>query len=127
MNYLKVNVKESSTNLGGFDPEDGWSRDSTEGDAWVESAWISNLDGYNCISFVDDLVPGETVYVILAVYGTGDSFGSDGGQYEVMDASRDEVYILEKLESLKEDGSYAVPWNGYFNWLQELKLTTHKV
>lgn len=72
-------------------------------------------------------VVGDTVYIVVARYGTGDTFGSSGGQMAYMVATKD----LDKAKKLvanpglmrPHEGAF-LPWEGYFEWLQDLYVYT---
>jgi hypothetical protein len=129
----------------GADPDDSWSRDSTETDyAGVasvrsvprngkENSWRSGrfeLPGHK---------PGDVVFIIVVQYGTGDTFGSDGGQTEIIDVfsdAREARAVIDWLEGKGNTGpisefsakcpvngkEYEIPWTGYFEWLQGIHL-----
>ena len=127
MTFIKVEVNSVSENEGGFDENYKWSRDSTSGDAWVESVSVADKRAYDVWETEEEIISGDTVFVVLAVFGTGDSFGSDGGQSEVFLVTKDEQTAKDKIKYLEGVTDYSVPWNGYFEWLQEIKLSSHVV
>ncbi len=84
---------------------------------------------------------GDTVYPVIATYETGDTFGRDGGQTDVLDV----FATYEKAESLsawiesiarddyRRDGRYAfsetfegkeyhLAWRGYFENFQKVDI-----
>ncbi len=127
MTYILVEVGCESFNTGGQTDDDEWSRDSSVGDAWVDSVYLVDKAGYQVWDTIEDVELGDIVYVVLAVYGTGDSFGSDGGQHEVFLVTKDQEEAELKKLTLENTTDYSVPWNGYFEWLQEIKISSHVV
>lgn len=123
MAWLRVEIGGYQNNIGG-ETEDPWSRDSYDGDAWVENVYLAEKDGYNHWE-VEDAKQDDIVYAVLAVYGTGDSFGSTGGQSELFLVTKDKQEAEAKLKYLESVTDLSVPWNGYFEWLQEIKLSEH--
>lgn len=136
MAYVKVNADCQIWSIGGEDPDDEWSRDSTDGSVTVLS--ISEVDekDYHDICVPFDVVPGKDYYLVWAQYTTGDSFGYDGGWSEFVDLFQTE----EKAESarvclddvscqtyLRDDGTEIHiyrPWAGYFESLDRLEIET---
>ncbi len=127
MTFLKIEVNTEKYNIGGYDPDDSWSRDSYDGGAWVESVQLADKDGYNHWDTIEDVSVGDFVWVVLAVYSTGDSFGKDGGQCEIFLVTKNREEAYAKKEFLEQVEDYSVPWFGYFESLQEIKITGHNV
>lgn len=125
MKYLKFSVAQRFYNEGGNNSEDSWSRDSYSGDANIDDVFLSEKESCDCYPNDEQLIYGDTVHVLMAVYTTGDSFGHDGGQYEVLFASGDINKVNEKKEFYKNVTDFSVPWNGYFENLDDLKISTH--
>lgn len=117
-------------------PEDAeWDRDSTDGQVTVYG--IRRSDVYPDIMTTFEPIVGKVYHLIWAQYSTGDSFGTDGGQYEFIDlfeseeAAKDLVSYLENIEDVNFDGNYIQedgtevrfypPWIGYFEHLDFVK------
>lgn len=128
--YIKFEMDVRSWSTGGHDPEDSWSRDSTDGEVSARSAVKVKEDGYDVLGIDADLGVGTVVYLVWAQYSTGDSFGRDGGQYILLDVytSRDEADAKkEYYNNVKHDGSYGadfpyLPWFGYFESLDYVSV-----
>ena len=123
MSVIKFDVRVSTHSVGGLDPDDVWSRDSTEGSVEIVGARLEAKDGYDCLFTDKEVAPGATVWLVWAEYTTGDSFGSDGGNYELLEI----CHSAEDAESRKTHFAgvtdYSVPWNGYFENLDSLNVS----
>jgi hypothetical protein len=157
---LLIDVDSEQESLGGRVDDDEWSRDSsrkinrlnavTSLDAKESLAYsLKNGDFPNCDLVVGaEVGPGDIVYIVWAEYTTGDSFGTDYGQYELIAAFVDEekankcakdcenfvenqhaTYLDAERYSLKielDNGqtySIHVPWTGYFENLERVNVT----
>ena len=112
MSVIKFDVRVSTHNVGGLDPDDVWSRDSTEGSVDVVGARLEAKDGYDCLFTDKEVAPGATVWLVWAEYTTGDSFGSDGGNYDPADPAGSLGGALAALSvaNIKiSDGSTGIP------------------
>ena len=84
-----------------------------------------------------DCKVGDDVYVLWAIWSTGDSFGfAEGGQSEVIGVFKNEKLANDNKRLLNDathgivkivtdDGSkfeYYIPWGGYFENLDEIKV-----
>lgn len=123
MQYLKIEVSVETKNIGGDDPDDYWSRNSTTGDVDVVSVSIIEEDSYDMIATDDNYKVGDTVYILHAVYTTGDSFGRDGGNYELLGAYKTLDAAKSALVHFENINDYSVPWIGYFESLDNIKIT----
>jgi hypothetical protein len=139
---LEVMYDEHITNLGGNDPDDRWTRDSTDRDITITGLQIVD----KCFDTVcqDDVVIGDQVGLLWAKYSTGDSFGNDGGQCEfiqvlplakmhilsqnaetIMSANESKSYSsysVELLDAYGETYTLGCPWYGYFEHLQSVDI-----
>ncbi len=77
---------------------------------------------------------GDTIYVTICRYGTGSTFGSDGGQIAIILATKDQAKAELALhpENLKKKvakGQWSgyLPYEGYFEWLQDLYVKSFVV
>lgn len=111
--------------------DDNWDRDDTDADVHCESLTMHTKDGYDRIGVTWDVKSGDQLYALIAIYGTGDSFGHDGGQVEFVDVfltdtdARAAKRALEDGEGkyYRQDGTvikYSAPWDGYFESLTSL-------
>lgn len=82
-----------------------------------------------------DVNPGDTVYAVVVVYETGDSFGRDGGQTKVLDVFTDAEEAAALAQKATEHDSnkdgygfqhngvdYYTPWCGYFESLDSIDV-----
>jgi hypothetical protein len=136
-------------NIGGADPDDSWSRDSTSGYVsnvtareakdfevgkfqWYTESWDGELD----------VSVGDTIYAVVADYETGDTFGRDGGNAQILDvfSTFEEAEGLAAAALVKQSGdmpewrrgyeysfdyngkTYHRSWAGYFEHLQSLDV-----
>jgi len=86
---LVVNYHSRSWVTRERDPDDEWDRDNTASEHTLESISIADGYGYSTITYPGEVTPGEKVYLVYAVYSTGDSFGHD-------DAARVELISVHK-------------------------------
>jgi hypothetical protein len=161
---LLIELESEYENTGGRVDDDEWSRDSsrttnnlgevTALDAKESLAYsLKNGDFPNCDLVVGaEVEPGDIVYIVWAEYTTGDSFGTDYGQYELIAAFVDEekakkcakackdfeenqnsTYLDSDRYSLKvelDNGqtyTVHVPWTGYFESLERVHVTTKTI
>lgn len=145
---LKVLIDKYYNNRGGYDPDDSWSRDSGHYDntfcgaysmkspaALAESIKSGYIEDPDVVVGADVNV-GDAVYIVWAEYGTGDSFGHDGGNVEFIAGFIDENNANECADMLRrvEDYSYTLtledgsthdmhcPWVGYFESLERINV-----
>jgi hypothetical protein len=138
---IRINVETSHWITDPADPDDSWDRDNTDGSIdSVSAEYVEQGEdrGYRGMGWGDgdydiDARPGDIVHVVIAQYGTGNTFGQDGCQISVMDVFKDNsdaVSLYAALRdvkdfSVKHNGrDYYVPWVGYFEWLQDLDIRT---
>ena len=117
MSYLKFDVDVDTYVTREADPDDEWSNDSTDGTVTVNSCTLVNEDGYNVLGTDFEVSKGQSIFLVWAQYGTGDSFGSYGGKYElckICNNAEDARIEAERLENVTD---YSFPWTGYFEWL----------
>ncbi len=150
---IVVGAEVEVQNIGGADPDDDWSRDSTSGYVsnvtareakefevgafqWYTESWDGELEGVNV---------GDTIYAVVADYETGDTFGRDGGNAQILDvfATQEEAEGLAAAALQKETRAlpaysewrrgydysftyngkeYHRSWAGYFEHLQSLDV-----
>lgn len=106
--------------IGGYDPEDSWSRDSTDGEVTgAELCKHNDFDGFK----VDGDGP---FYAVVVGYTTGDTFGSDFTAC-VPFASEDREEANEWAERVNQSGVEGSdktywPWVGYFEALRTVQV-----
>jgi hypothetical protein len=85
-------------NLGGYDCDDEWTRDSTaETHSITGIKEVSNND-YHDVCTTDGDGP---FYLLYVIYDTGDSFGTDEGRFEEVLLHRD-IEVAKKNKKLIE-------------------------
>lgn len=143
MRYFTVEKKTYCENLGGWDADDEWSRDSTH-----EHHDILGIKEVKKGAHFDlPLEDGEgPIYLLYAIYDAGDSFGRDEGQFEAVMlhhnlevAQRNKALIEEHYKKYKpecceeafslklltdsgEEFQLSVPWTGYFESLTHVEI-----
>lgn len=128
------------------DPDDRWDRDDTDSslsDLSVFAVDNESFDRYDDFE-VEGVEVGDPVFVVVCKYSSGDTFGRNDGQIEIMDvfATANEAYKL--IDVLENDPSevkskngryietrfsvdyngktYRKPWVGYFEYLESLTV-----
>lgn len=124
---------------------DSYSSDESYGEWWSyynftapAMAW-SGKSQYGSYPYAGpDLEPGTPLFVVYAVWSSGDSFGSDHcGSYEFLSITTDMDRALRNMSALKQSGEAVIendngttmkigwkPWSGYFESLDELAIAT---
>lgn len=138
MTYIEfgTHVKEYITRHP--DPTDDWDIGDTEG--YVENVTATIVDElkpyYGCSlgkEFPDSVGLGSTLYVVVADYTSGCTFGRTGAQGKILDAFEDPEEAMELAEAaraVKDYGfahkgqMYSTDWLGYFEELQSLDVWT---
>lgn len=137
---LYCSYDQTEHNIGGYDPEDSWSRDSYSGDYWVTGVYLTG-GMRDSVESNEDIKAGDLVYVTYAVYTTGDTFGSDGGRGCIVAVSKNYDIAIQAEKwcnntpidpiqipwppSLPEI-SYR-PWDGYFEYLDSVRTESFVV
>lgn len=122
------------------DTEDEWDRGDTSS-YWSFSSFKLAKPAYYAEQYescVIDSAPavGDTVHAVVAIWSTGDSFGHDDrARAEVFFASTDLAAAQNAKDMLrldkKPDGTpykkYELPWDGYFENLDEIFIHSDRV
>ncbi len=119
--YLKFSVHVHTWVTHEADSDDEWDRDSTDGVVTVTKCHLARKDGYNHLGIEFDVDVGDTIWLVWAQYSTGDSFGCDGGQYELCSVHKSKHEADAEIERLGKLNDYSVPWSGYFECLDFIK------
>jgi len=122
--YIKFNVSVARENIGGEYEDDSWSRDSYIGSCSILSAKIVKDDGYDTLAVAEDLKAGAIIFLVWAEYTTGDSFGSDGGNYELLQVFTDADSAVASRMFYENDTRSYHPWQGYFESLDGIFVET---
>ena len=124
------------------DPNDRWARDDTDADTTIKGIEVVRDHDYFDITAPFEIDINKTYILLWAIYSTGDSFGHDGGQVEFIDLFESQTLAAQAAQEIekqsdsysvtytREDGnetSFASPWHGYFERLQEVRLDVVRV
>lgn len=111
--------KFTTYNTGGYDPDDSWSRDSTDGS--VNGAELSEHYDYDGF----EVEGSGPFYAVVVGYMTGDTFGSDFTAC-IPFASTDKEEVNDFAERVNPqgvtDGDCYCPWVGYFEQLRTVEV-----
>lgn len=121
--YIGVNATEHVSETSEPDPNDRWDRASTCTDWTINGIKVSRKEGYQLLPIEIDA--GHPVYVVYAIWSTGDSFGHDenyGCEAMAVLPTREEAD--KEVARLKEVKDYSVPWNGYFESLTTIDIVS---
>lgn len=145
----KIYIQNDSwtENLGGYDPDDEWTRDSTSTDHNVKGIEIvTSKNGYGHLEAHYDVAEKGYGYLLYVVYSTGDTFGRDDGQIEYIGLYDDETLAYDQKRIIEEDAKLSdndigvdswnveithpngkkfklhKPWEGYFEQLQYVSV-----
>lgn len=141
--FLRVNSERHEYVTREGDRDDEWDRDDTASDWTFRNVYIVDEKSNWDLVLPFDVKEGDDVWVVSAVYSTGDSFGRDDRacvEYidgfldkhkaracaRAIEASRKSYddRTEKNAEWIREDGSEAkldyVPWNGYFESLDDV-------
>lgn len=140
MTRIVVSASVSTREVSAPDPHDSWSRADTDGEitnviAYVDQRSNSYYGSSHCTEL--DVKPGGTVYAVVADYETGDSFGRDGCQAQVLDAFLTEKEAeglvdaarnvpdtpgIERYGFTYNGREYSRSWVGYFERLKDITI-----
>lgn len=125
-------------------PDDSWSSDSTYSTHCVNNINLKN--GYEYCYYPGEVKKGDTLYLLYAVWSTGDSFHrADGSQIDFIsvhksyeNAERNEKILEQHTGSFDSDKgnystkifldngeeySYCLGWLGYFESLDHIVIS----
>lgn len=139
---LRVELETESWVTRDADPDDKWGRDDMA--SRLNDLSVFQVDDDDRAEFEADVQVGDPVFVVVAHYSTGDTFGRSDGQVEVMDIFPDAATAYALCDFLENDPSetitkngkrietrfraefegkdYYKPWVGYFEYLESLKV-----
>lgn len=142
---VKVVVDGYSHDTSVADPDDRWDRPDT---AFIYSGCkVFAADKDNSTTYlgmygdsfeVEGVKPGDTVYVVIVHYTTGNTFGTDTGTVQVMDVFTDRDKADELIKALEATTdrdysvklfgkNYYVAFRGYFERLEYISTETATV
>jgi len=141
MANVKVNVDSYCESYGEVDPEDSWSRESTDMSHSIRS--VTESGNYFDLVTDFDLDASRNYHLLYVIYDTGDSFGTDGGQiefvglYQDLNTAHENRRRLEEHYKSPEDShtvalvtdsgeecKMGVPYMGYFESLRDIEVQT---
>lgn len=137
--YVKYTRDQYTTREAAADDE--WDRGNTSSKYTLEYISLANDSAYSTVTYPGEVKVGEKLYLLYAVYSTGDSFGHDEDacielisvhknldvarfNYETIKNNTDESYGVQ-IELSQDNGQtwkMSPPWNGYFESLSYLKI-----
>lgn len=137
MKFLKLNAEafvEVSREARG---DDSWDRGDTKTYWYVNGIELVEDDKYMCVKNYLDAKVGDRIFVVYAVYSTGDSFGNDEDKnlefINVFSCREDANACAEILSNARETATYVlsngervsygyIPWSGYFERLSYIEV-----
>lgn len=134
--HIRVDYDERRYVTRARSPGDEWDRDDTAADISINGIEIVPEARYRDITVPFDVDINKSYILLWADYNTGDSFGHDENYVEFIDLFEtiERAQAARKaLENstgysctyVREDGSEistSIPWDGYFESLNELRL-----
>jgi hypothetical protein len=128
------------------DPEDSW--DAGDYDGYVDSVeafWVDRpadpIQWHGSTFEADGAVPGDRVYVVVADYASGSTFGTTAGSHEVLNVFKSGAAALGLAQAAEQftgaerapgslatwefehDGQkYYASWLGYFENLRDVRV-----
>lgn len=116
------------------DPTDDWDAGDEDGD--YEVTGVSLMPGWrDSIDSPDEIKAGDIVWAVWVVYGTGSTFGSSGGEGQILTVTKDAELAVAANEWADGKGTWPKElgdepyknWTGYFEWLQHVRIETFVV
>lgn len=112
------------------DTDDEWDRGDSRTTWYFGSVSLEKTGSwYDCFETSFDVQKGDMLYLVIAIWSTGNSFGhDDGASMEIFYASKDssEAYrvanLLEKGKDQNGEPMTYIPWNGWFESLNEIRV-----
>lgn len=125
--------KTSSTQVTREATEDRWDRDDTSTDWNFGGVFLQKRENFWLESFETtfDIDVGDIIYLVIAVWSTGDSFGHDMGANSEIFGVFKTYEEAEKLKTNLKTGNgydkYQLPWDGYFESLDYITIHSRTV
>lgn len=139
--YLHLDTHSYTDVTREADPDDEWGADDTSTLWTVNGITMSDKDGYKALPADFPVEVGDTVYVVYAVYSTGDTFHRADGEYlEVLSFHKNSMVAYRNKASaegrrtaeeqytmtIEFDNGKKVqrncPWDGYFESLDHVNV-----
>lgn len=121
--------------------DDEWDRDDTESEHTLHGISIASKSSYNTVTYPGEIKPGDKIYLLYAVYSTGDSFGHDDchciefisvhkdidiarWNYNKLQVADKDDYSSQVLLSQDNGQTWKMtpPWCGYFESLDYVRV-----
>jgi hypothetical protein len=142
--YLHLNTESYTDVTREADPDDEWGADDTNTSWSLRGIMLSDTDGQHALPADFPVEIGETVYVVYAIYSTGDSFHHADGEYlEVLSFHKDSARAYRNKAAaegprkdrhdmtIEFDSGAKVqrycPWDGYFESLDRVDVESFVV
>lgn len=144
--YLHLDTSSYTDVIREADPEDSWDASDTSTSWTANGIHLSEKDGHHALPADFPIVVGDTVFVVYAVYSTGDSFHrGDGAYLEVISFHKNGTLAHKNAANVKarlgNDDKYAMtiefdngkkvtrhcPWDGYFESLDYVQVDSFTV
>lgn len=147
--YLHLETESWTEVTREADPEDSWGADDTSTSWSIKGISLSDSDSQHALPADFAVEVGDTVYVVYAIYSTGDTFHRADGEYlEVLSfhKNRETAYKNEaSLNGRRDRGSAGndfqmtiefdngkkvqrhCPWDGYFESLDSVSVDSFVV
>ena len=138
---LSVNYSTRTWNTRERNPNDEWDRADTASEHTLHSIAIASKSSYSTVTYPGIIQPGDKVYLLYAVYSTGDSFGHDDARclelisvhkdldvarwnHQKVEASQNDDYMTQLVLSQDNGQTWKMnpPWCGYFERLSYARV-----
>ena len=109
--YIKVQETVLSKNLGGYDPNESYSVDSSESTHYIDG--ISIVDDAYFGHFKTDInvVPNKPYMLLYVIYDSGDSFSTHSGLHEYISLHENPDIIADNISKI--NASYETRVDNY--------------
>jgi hypothetical protein len=145
---LFCSYEQKSWTVREADNEDRWGNGETDGTYAVTDVSVTPgcADSFES---VEDIAVGDRVFVVAVTYGTGCTFGSQGGQGQIVAVTKDETLAdaaASWASNVRTSGGYFADqaarsdgwpealgttphpsWLGYFEWFQNVSVDSFVV
>jgi len=144
MKYIALDADSySHDNNDGDDSGEAYSYRGTTTTTWnIHGLSLNDNDSYRAIP-VEDCNVGDKLFAVVAIYSTGDSFGSDeGSEIELVSVHKNADLAKKNCDAIntrKRDSPFSIeldngkiitrycPWDGYFESLDSCEWNEYLV
>lgn len=99
--HLRVDCDSWTETTRKGDPDEQWDGDDTAATTTVNALVLAGEDDYRDLTVGHPVAPGDTLHLLYAVYGTGDSFSHQSGCVEWIDAYRTKAEAEKAAEAIR--------------------------